>query len=251
MSVDRRAKMLGVGVLVGAVVAAIFVLPGAEGTNQPRAITTAPPEVAPRPAAAGSSLPTIEGSRFARQQLRRLRSPVGEAMTKDAEERCRGQVARTTAYLSRGALPVPLTTEIYGVGDPKTGAGDSLIVEGFARDGDRTPYVWHCALSHFDDARLGSPVVSILPTFQGTAATWSATSAVYEEARVRCLEAAAAAWPGIDPYPAPLVNRSGDTLVVTGSFPAREAEGIPSRNYRCDATFVDGGIGVTVAEDLP
>ncbi|HEX2716250.1 MAG TPA: hypothetical protein VHM67_01145 [Gemmatimonadaceae bacterium] len=248
MSATRPAKMLGIGVLIGAVLAAVFLLPAAGGTGASKPSAAPPAPAQPEQAAAGSTLPTIQGSRFARQQLRHVRSPVSEGKTKEAEERCRGQVARTTAFMSKTSLPLPLTTEIFGVGDPKTGAGDSLIIEGFARDGDRTPYVWHCALSHFDFGRLGGPVVNILPTFDGTSATWSATNGVYEEARVRCLEAAAAAWPGIDPYPAPLINRAGDTLVVTGSFPAREAEGIPSRDYRCDATFVDGGIGVTVAE---
>jgi hypothetical protein len=245
--------MLGIGVLIGAVLAAIFLLPGSGRVTATQG--SAPQPAVPTPlaqqgSAAGSSLPSIAGSRFARSQQRHRRSPVSDEATKQAENRCHAQVARTTEFLSRatGALPLPRTSEIFGVGDTDTGAGDSLIVEGVSYDGDRTPWVWHCALSHFNDDRLGSPVVAVLPTFEGRPATWSATNGVFEEARVRCLEAAASAWPGIDPYPAPLINRVADTLVVTGGFPAREAQGIEARNFRCDATFVDGGVGVTVAE---
>ncbi len=248
MTVDRRARMLGIGALIGSVLAAVFLFPSSSSRSGADAGI---PDSVERTTAAAPALPVtpVGESRFARVQRRRWRSPVTAAATAAGQERCLVQASNFIGLRTApdGPRPMLKVTEIYGVGDPETGAGDSLIIEGTSDLPYQPLRVWHCAMSPLAPDRVGSPMVAALESWEGVPATWSATHAVHETARVRCLEAAAAAWPGDDPYPEPLINRVGDTLVVTGSFPPPEGE--PSRDYRCDAVVgPNGRVAVTVAE---
>ena len=248
MSINRRAQMLGVGVLVGAVLAAVFMFPASKAPTPVRESQQGATSADTSRRTVAPQAPIAE-SRFARSQRRRRSSPVNPAATKAAEARCLAQAGGFVAfqYGSETRRPLVEVTDIYGVGDPETGAGDSLIIEGTARLTNREPRVWHCALAAFDRDRVGGPAVTVLETWPTIPITWQATHAVHEEARIRCLEAATAAWPGPSVYPEPLMRRAGDTLVVTGSFPP-SVDGV-SREYRCDALLApNGGIVVTIAE---
>ena len=85
-------------------------------------------------------------------------SPFNDSLTARAESLCVRQVESNVSF----QIHEPVAAKVmdrYGVGDPETGAGDSLDFDGLARTPSGVIISWHCSSANLG-AFPGSPMIS-------------------------------------------------------------------------------------------
>ena len=93
-----------------------------------------------------------------RPEVRRRGSPFNDSLTTRAESLCVMRVEANLGTQLRETFTARVTDR-YGVGDPETGAGDSLDFDGVALAPSGRVSSWHCGMANLG-AYPGSPVVT-------------------------------------------------------------------------------------------
>ncbi|HEX2779658.1 MAG TPA: hypothetical protein VHM30_09175 [Gemmatimonadaceae bacterium] len=88
----------------------------------------------------------------------RRESPLSRDATERSVNLCIEMVRSQFEFWLREPVTAE-TKDVYGVGDPESGAGDSLIAEGIAKTASGRTVDFHCSMAHLGGYG-GSPVIT-------------------------------------------------------------------------------------------